>query len=158
MNTSRVCHRRIDCRKRGLFCGCPLHHRRLCRRFLRMLFGDRGRLGNRADRRSGRRAGGRSNLARYGQLPLPDDVSPHPLPFRSHGGAGDGASARGRGTTVNPRCGGGGRGRIGGRGALDDHWRLWDAIGASAAAELAGARRGEEIEGGGGAESVGVAR
>jgi hypothetical protein len=29
-----------------------------------------------------------------------------------------------RGTTVNPRCGGGGRGQIGGRGALGDHRRL----------------------------------
>jgi hypothetical protein len=67
----RCCSGRIDCRERGLFCQCPLHHRRLCRRFLRPLFGDWGRLGNRADRRSERRAGGWSNLARCGQLPCP---------------------------------------------------------------------------------------
>jgi hypothetical protein len=86
------------------------------------LLGDWGHLGNRADRRSGRRTGGPSNLAYCGRLPLPDDVSPHPLLFRPRGGAGDGASARDRGTTINPRYGG--RGQIGGRGALGDLRRL----------------------------------
>jgi hypothetical protein len=50
-------------------------------------------------------------------------VSAHSLAFRTRGGIGDGASGRGRGASDNPRCGGG-RARIGGRGALGDHLRL----------------------------------
>jgi hypothetical protein len=88
-------------------------HPQPAKQHIRTLLGYRGRLGNRADRQSGRRTGGRSYLAYRGQLPLPDDMSAHSLPFRTRGDAGD--------TTINPRCGGGWRGRISGRGVMGDH-------------------------------------
>jgi hypothetical protein len=85
-----------------------------------------------------------------------NNVRPHPLPFRTRGDGGNGASGCGQGTIGSPRLSGGGRRRFGRRGARIDHRWLRPcgaAMGACAAQGKTGASQGEEIGGEGGAKA-----